>query len=159
MAADAQGTVNHRGFAPAYGQPISAMPLRRSQKMVPMSWACAWSGWRPLILIPIVQVEMIENLIRRGVDGILASVNDEEAIHKVFQKAMEQGIAVATLMGTARQRTPFSYRHRQLQRRRGHRHALVGVLKGRGLENAELDTMIMTGFREAFHHEERIRAF
>ena len=34
-----------------------------------------------------LQVEMIENLVRRGVDGIVASVNDEEQIHRVFQKA------------------------------------------------------------------------
>jgi ribose transport system substrate-binding protein len=43
-----------------------------------------------------LQVEMIENLIRRKVDGIVASVNDEEQIHRVFQKAMDQGIPVAT---------------------------------------------------------------
>lgn len=106
------------------------------------------------------QVEIIENLIRRGVDGILASVNDEEAIHQVFQKAMEQGIAVATFDGDS----PGSGRLFHIgidnyQAGLAIGQALVEVLQGRGLAQQELDTMIMTGYREAFHHEERIRGF
>src|SRR5690554_6640725 len=35
------------------------------------------------------QIEIIENLIRRGVDGIMASVNDEEPMRQVIQKALD----------------------------------------------------------------------
>ena len=106
------------------------------------------------------QVEMIENLIRRGVDGILASVNDDEEIHRVFRKALDQGIAVATFDGDS----PGSGRlfHIGIDNFRAGfaiGEALVDVLSSRGLAQQELDTMIMTGLREAFHHEERIRGF
>lgn len=106
------------------------------------------------------QMEIIDNLIRRGVDGILASVNDEEAVHQMFQKAMEQGIAVATFDGDS----PGSGRlfHIGIDNYKvgvAIGEALVGVLEAKGLAEQELDTMIMTGNREAFHHEERIRGF
>lgn len=94
------------------------------------------------------QVEMIENLIRRGVDGILASVNDDEEIHRVFRKALDQGIAVATFDGDS----PGSGRlfHIGIDNFRAGfaiGEALVDVLSSRGLAQQELDTMIMTGLR------------
>lgn len=106
------------------------------------------------------QVEIIENLIRRGVDGIIASVNDEEPIHRVFQKAIDQGIAVATFDADS----PASGRlfHIGINNYAAGvamGEALVGVLQGRGLAEEELDTMIMTGYREALNLEERIRGF
>ena len=104
--------------------------------------------------------ERLEALIRRGVDGILASVNDDEEIHRVFRKALDQGIAVATFDGDS----PGSGRlfHIGIDNFRAGfaiGEALVDVLSSRGLAQQELDTMIMTGLREAFHHEERIRGF
>ena len=159
VAADAQEPLTIAVLPRALGNPIFLDAFEATQKRthelgVRLEWVA------PFDFDSEVQVEMIENLIRRGVDGILASVNDEEAIHKVFQKAMEQGIAVATFDGDS----PGSGRlfHIGIDNYSAGEaigHALVGVLKGRGLENAELDTMIMTGFREAFHHEERIRGF
>lgn len=107
-----------------------------------------------------LQVEMIENLIRRGVDGIVASVNDEEAIHRVFQKAMANGIPVATFDADS----PGSGRlfHIGINNYKAGVEigtALVSVIKEKGLEDQVLDTMIMTGYREALNLEERIRGF
>ncbi|NMB02452.1 MAG: sugar ABC transporter substrate-binding protein [Firmicutes bacterium] len=106
------------------------------------------------------QVELIENLIRRGVDGIIASVNDEESVHRVFQKAIDQGIAVATFDADS----PASGRlfHIGIDNYAAGvaiGEALVGVLQERQLAELELDTMILTGFREALNLEERIRGF
>ena len=43
------------------------------------------------------QVQVIESLIQKGVDGILMSANDPDALKDVINKAMEAGIPVATL--------------------------------------------------------------
>ena len=107
-----------------------------------------------------LQMEMIENLLRRGVDGIVASVNDEEQVHQVFQKAMAQGIPVATFDADS----PGSGRlfHIGINNYEAGveiGHALVDVIKNKQLENQALDTMIMTGYREAVNLEERIRGF
>ena len=42
------------------------------------------------------QVQVIESLIQKGVDGILMSANDPDALKDVINKAMEAGIPVAT---------------------------------------------------------------
>ncbi len=106
------------------------------------------------------QVEIIENLIRRQVDGIIASVNDEEQVHQVFQKAIDQGIAVATFDADSPGSGRLFYigiNNYEAGVEIGN--ALVNVLKSKGLENEVLDTMILTGFREALNLEERIRGF
>lgn len=106
------------------------------------------------------QVEMLENLIRRGVDGIIASVNDEEAVHQVFQKAIDHGIPVATFDADSPESGRlFHIGINNYEAGVAIGEALVGVLKDRGLDEQELDTMIMTGFREALNLEERIRGF
>ncbi len=143
----------------ALGNPIFLDAFEATQKKahelgVRLEWVA------PFDFSSEAQVEMIENLIRRGVDGILASVNDDEEIHRVFRKALDQGIAVATFDGDS----PGSGRlfHIGIDNFRAGfaiGEALVDVLSSRGLAQQELDTMIMTGLREAFHHEERIRGF
>lgn len=107
-----------------------------------------------------LQVEMIENLIRRGVDGIVASVNDEEQVHNVFQKAMENGIPVATFDADSPGSGRLFYigiNNYEAGMEIGD--ALVDVIKSKGLEEETLETMIMTGYREALNLEERIRGF
>lgn len=107
-----------------------------------------------------LQVEMIENLIRRKVDGIVASVNDEEEIHRVFQEAMDQGIPVATFDADSPGSGRLFYigiNNYEAGVEIGR--ALVDVIKNKGLEEKTLDTMIMTGYREALNLEERIRGF
>lgn len=107
-----------------------------------------------------MQVEIIENLIRRGVDGIIASVNDEEPVHQVIQKAMEHGVAVATFDADApRSGRLFHIGIDNYGAGVAIGQALVEVLRAKGLEQESLDTMIMTGFREALNLEERIRGF
>lgn len=107
-----------------------------------------------------LQVEMIENLIRRGVDGIVASVNDEEQVHRVFQKAMDQGIPVATFDADSPGSGRLFYigiNNYEAGVEIGR--ALVDVIQRKQMENQVLDTMIMTGYREAVNLEERIRGF
>lgn len=107
-----------------------------------------------------VQVEMIDNLIRRGVDGIIASVNDEEPVRQIIQKAIDSGIAVATFDADC----PDSGRlfHIGIDNYVAGQEigiALVNVIQDLGLQERELNTMIMTGYREALNLEERIRGF
>lgn len=107
-----------------------------------------------------VQIEIIESLIDRGVDGIIASVNDEEAVSEVIGKALDAGIAVATFDADC----PGSGRlfHIGINNYAAGVEigkALVDVVKARGLQDEQLDTMIMTGYREALNLEERIRGF
>ena len=107
-----------------------------------------------------LQVEMIENLIRRGVDGIVASVNDEAEVHRVLQKAMAQGIPVATFDADSPGSGRLFYigiNNYEAGIEIGN--ALVNVIKTKGLADKTLDTMIMTGYREALNLEERIRGF
>lgn len=106
------------------------------------------------------QIEIIENLIRRGVDGIIASVNDEEPVRQVINEALDAGIAVATFDADC----PDSGRlfHIGIDNYAAGVEigtALVEVIKSRKLQDHELDTMIMTGYREALNLEERIRGF
>lgn len=106
------------------------------------------------------QIEIIENLIRRGVDGIIASVNDEEAVRQVISKALDAGIAVATFDADC----PDSGRlfHIGIDNYAAGveiGNALVAVIKNQGLQDHKLGTMIMTGYREALNLEERIRGF
>ena len=107
-----------------------------------------------------VQVEMIDNLIRRGVDGIIASVNDEEPVRQIIQKAIDSGIAVATFDADC----PDSGRlfHIGIDNYVAGQEigiALVNVIQDLGLQERELNTMIMTGYREALNLEDRIRGF
>ncbi len=107
-----------------------------------------------------LQVEMIENLIRRKADGIVASVNDEEEIRRVFQEAMDQGIPVATFDADSPGSGRLFYigiNNYEAGAEIGS--ALVDVIKNKGLEEKVLNTMIMTGYREALNLEERIRGF
>lgn len=106
------------------------------------------------------QIEIIENLIRRGVHGIVASVNNEQAVVDVIQKATEANIAVATFDADCPSSERLFYigiNNYAAGVEIGK--ALVGVLKARNLADLRLKTMIMTGYREAFNLEERIRGF
>lgn len=114
----------------------------------------------PFYFDGVAQVEIIDNLIRRGVDGIIASVNDEEPVRQIIQKALAAGIPVATFDADC----PGSGRlfHIGIDNYQAGVEiglALVDVIHTKGLENRELTTMIMTGYREALNLEERIRGF
>lgn len=106
------------------------------------------------------QLEVINNLIRREVDGMIISVDDVEPVRRVISKAIDQGIAVATFDADC----PGSERlfHIGIDNTRAGLaagRALIDIIKERGLEEEELDTMIMTGVPEALNLKERISGF
>lgn len=106
------------------------------------------------------QIKVIENLIRRKVDGMIVSVNDEEIIHDAISKAIDNGIPVATFDADS----PGSERlfHIGINNKKAGMaigQALVEIVEERGLANEELNTMIMTGVRGALNLEERINGF
>ncbi|MFP4660761.1 MAG: substrate-binding domain-containing protein [Halanaerobiales bacterium] len=106
------------------------------------------------------QIEVIENLIRREVDGMIVSVNDVEPIHDVISKAVDQGITVATFDADS----PGSERlfHIGIDNRKAGLaigKALVDVLRQKGIDDQELDIMILTGSADALNLQERIYGF
>jgi len=106
------------------------------------------------------QIDVIESLIRRNVDGMIVSVNDVMSIHEVISKAIKKGIAVATFDADS----PGSDRlfHIGIDNTKAGiaiGQALVKVVKDRGLEDERLNTMIMTGVKDALNLKERIAGF
>lgn len=103
------------------------------------------------------QVQVIEGLIQRGVDGMLISCNDPSALNDVIAKAMAEGIKVATFDADAVGSQRMFYI--------GIDNYEVGKLGGR--KYAELaakkpgtvKTALLTGVLGAFNLEERIRGF
>src|SRR3546814_11233549 len=55
---------------------------------------CIYTG--PVEHEPATQVQIIQDLISQGVDGITISVSDAGAVTKVVQQAADAGIAVIT---------------------------------------------------------------
>src|SRR3546814_20724793 len=55
---------------------------------------CIYTG--PVEHEPATQVQIIQDLISQGVDGIAISVSDAGAVTKVVQQAADAGIAVIT---------------------------------------------------------------
>ena len=87
-------------------------------------------------------------------------MNDEEAVEQVIQKAMDQESLSLPLMQTALPAGVFSILVLTTHRAGAAiGTALVDVVKDKQLDNQVLDTMIMTGYREALNLEERIRGF
>jgi ribose transport system substrate-binding protein len=106
------------------------------------------------------QLEVIENLIRRRVDGMIVSVDDVEEVREVISKAIDEGIVVATFDADS----PGSKRlfHIGIDNKKAGLaigKALVDVVKKKGLAEQELDTMILTGARDALNLQERITGF
>ncbi len=106
------------------------------------------------------QLEVIENLIRRKVDGMVISVDDVEEVREVINKATTEDIVVATFDADS----PGSERlfHIGIDNRKAGLaigKALVDVIEEKGLADQELDTMILTGAREALNLQERINGF
>ena len=104
------------------------------------------------------QVQVIEGLIQRGVDGMLISCNDPSALNDVIAKAQAEGIVVATFDSDAPDSTRDFYV--------GIDNYEVGKLGG--MEFAKLaaeyggdpfPTALMHGVPGAFNLEERIRGF
>lgn len=103
------------------------------------------------------QVQVIEGLIQKGVDGMLISCNDPSALNDVIAKAQEEGIFMATFDSDA----PDSSRDFYI----GIDNYEVGKLGGELYADlaSEMDgtveTALLTGILGAFNLEERIRGF
>ncbi|MGQ9779675.1 MAG: substrate-binding domain-containing protein [Bacillota bacterium] len=106
------------------------------------------------------QIEVIEGLIRRRVDGIAISCNDPERLRDVIDKAISAGIKVATFdadcpgskrlfyCGTDNFRAGWACGE-----------ALIKIIRRRGLEKKRLRAAILTGGINAHNLNERIRGF
>lgn len=110
------------------------------------------------------QIDIIEALIERNVEGIIVSVNNTEKYIDVINKAVENGTAVATFDADA----PDSSRifHVGINNHRAGEAAADGLLNILEEENInykdnekELRTMVMTGVRGADNLEQRISGF
>ncbi len=103
------------------------------------------------------QVQVLEGLIQKGVDGMLISCNDPSALNDVIAKAMADGIYVATFDSDA----PDSDRAFYV----GIDNYDVGKLGGKlyselaSEKPGKVETALLTGILGAFNLEERIRGF
>lgn len=118
----------------------------------------------PLVYNAEDQIEIIESLIARKVDGMVVSVNNTQQYIKVINKAVEKGIAVATFDADA----PDSKRlfHIGIDNYKAGKvtaEGLLDVLEAKDIdyisENQHLDTMIMTGVKGALNLDSRIEGF
>lgn len=157
QASDQELTI---AFVPrSLGNPIFLDAFEEAQKKayelgVNLEWVA------PFDFDQTAQVEIMENLIRRQVDGIIASVNDEESVRDVIQLALDNGIPVATFDADC----PSSGRlfHIGIDNYKAGvaiGNALVDVLQEQQLDRQVLDIAIMTGVREALNLEKRIEGF
>jgi ribose transport system substrate-binding protein len=110
------------------------------------------------------QIEIIESLIEREIDGMVVSVNNTEDYIRVINKAVEEGIAVATFDADA----PDSNRlfHIGIDNYKAGQAAAEGLLDSlekRGVDynnpDQSLKTMVMTGVRGAVNLDLRIDGF
>lgn len=103
------------------------------------------------------QVQVLEGLIQKGVDGMLISCNDPSALNDVIAKAKAEGIYVATFDSDA----PDSERafyvgidNYDVGKLGGKRYAELAAEK-----SGKVETALLTGILGAFNLEERIRGF
>jgi ribose transport system substrate-binding protein len=103
------------------------------------------------------QVQVIEGLIQRGVDGMLISCNDPSALNDVISKAQEEGIKVATFDADAPDSDRIFYigiDNYEVGKLGGQKYAeLASDMEG------PVQTALLTGVLGAFNLEERIRGF
>lgn len=106
------------------------------------------------------QIKVVNNLIRRKVDGIIISANDPGALKGVINRAVQNGIAVATFdsdvpgsdrlfyVGTDNKKAGYELGK-----------ALVKVVKRKNKAHRNLKTMVLSGGKEALNLKKRITGF
>ncbi|MDD3819048.1 MAG: substrate-binding domain-containing protein [Actinomycetota bacterium] len=101
------------------------------------------------------QVLVIEGLIEKGVDGILISPNDPDALSGVISKAIEKGIKIGCFDSDAPESERLFYI--------GTDNYELGKVCAEYLievsDGEAPNTAVMTGVIGAWNHEERIRGF
>jgi len=110
------------------------------------------------------QIEIIESLIEREVDGMVVSVNNTENYINVINKAVERGIAVATFDADAPDSNRLFYIGiDNYKAGQATAEGLLEVLEKREVDynnpDKKLNTMIMTGVRGAVNLDLRIEGF
>ena len=106
------------------------------------------------------QIEVIEGLIRRRVDGIAISCNDPDRLRDVIAKAAAAGIKVATFDADCPGSERLFYCGTDnFQAGRACGRALIKVVNQRGLTGRTFQAAILTGGLGAFNLNERIRGF
>lgn len=102
------------------------------------------------------QIQVIEGLISKKVDGLLIAANDPNALNDVIKKATDAGIKVATFDSDAADSSRIFYT--------GTDNYLAGKKSGELMvekvkDSEEIKCAILTGNLGAFNLEERIRGF
>jgi ribose transport system substrate-binding protein len=103
------------------------------------------------------QVQVIEGLIQRKVDGMLISANDPTALNDVIAKAQQEGIFMATFDADAPESGREFYigiDNYEVGKLGGQLYAQLAAEKG-----GKVETALLTGILGAFNLEERIRGF
>jgi len=110
------------------------------------------------------QINILDALIERDVDGIIVSVNNTEKYIDIINKAMENGIAVATFDADAPDSNRiFHVGINNFKAGQAAAEGLLNILEEKDIDykndNEELSTMVMTGVRGAENLEQRISGF
>lgn len=110
------------------------------------------------------QLKIIDSLIERKVDGMILSINDTPAYDRIINKAMENGIAVATFDADApNSNRIFNIGIDNYEAGKVTAEGLLQVLKEKNIDyndpDKKLNTMIMTGVKGALNLEKRINGF
>ena len=114
----------------------------------------------PFTVDPPAQAKIVENLIRRKVDGMAISCSDAELLRPLIDRAVEAGIKVATIDADSPDSKRLFYCGTD-NYKAGYAcgEAMVRLVRARGLAKKTLRTAILTGGREAHNLNERIRGF
>ena len=106
------------------------------------------------------QIQIIEGLIRRKVDGIAVSCSDAGRLRAVIDKATAAGIKVATFAADAPESNRLFYCGTDNYAAGiACGEAMVKIVTGKGWANRELKTVILTGGLNAPDLNERISGF
>lgn len=113
-----------------------------------------WTG--PVKADAAEQVQVIEGLIQKKVDGILVSCNDPDALKDVIDKATDVGIKVATFDSDSPDSKRIFYA--------GTNNYKVGFECGEAMKKlvegkGKVKTAILTGVPGAYNLEQRIKGF
>ena len=106
------------------------------------------------------QIQIIEGLIRRKVDGIAVSCSDEERLRPVIDKAVAAGIKVATIEADAPGSNRLFYCGTDNYAAGVEcGKAMIRIVTAKGWADRELNMVILTGSTKAHDLNERIRGF
>lgn len=117
-----------------------------------------WVG--PFKMDVDTQIQIIEGLIRRKVDGIAVSCSHEERLQAVLDQAVASGIKVATMGADAPKSKRLFYCGTDNYRAGvACGEAMVKIVTKKGWTDRELKVAVLVGSIHAHNQQERIRGF